>query len=97
MGDYKTLYRIKLSFSIKQCAHCQLTFRWYRRNQELMFSWPVISPFPIINVEFWIPSKYPDSNGNMVLINAMCDMSQFVVVVPVPDEYSATLVDYFFT
>ena len=62
-----------------------------------MFSWPVTSPFAIIKVEFWIPGKYSDSNGNMVLINAMCDMLQFVVVVSVPDEYSATLVDYFFT
>ena len=32
----------------------------------------------------------------MTLINAMCDMSQFVVVVPVPDESLATLADYFF-
>ena len=28
-------------------------------------------------------------------MNSMCDMYQFVVVVPVPDETSATLVDRF--
>ena len=33
--------------------------------------------------------------GNMVLMNTMCDVSHFVVV-PVPDESSATLADYFF-
>ena len=49
MGKYKTLYRIKLQFFwtklrsdihrwIKECPHCQLTFRWRRRGQELMFS-----------------------------------------------------------
>ena len=31
----------------------------------------------------------------MALMNIMCDIFQFVVVVPVPDESSATLVDYF--
>ena len=31
----------------------------------------------------------------MALMNAMCDMCQFVVVVPVPDESSATLAEYF--
>ena len=29
-------------------------------------------------------------------MNAMCDMSQFIVVVPVPDESSVTLADHFF-
>ena len=49
MGEYKTLYRIKLRFFwlrlssevsdwIKQCAHCMLTYRQRRRIQELMFS-----------------------------------------------------------
>ena len=32
----------------------------------------------------------------MALMNAMCNVSQFVVVVAVPDESSATLADYFF-
>ena len=32
----------------------------------------------------------------MALMNTMCDMPQFVVVVLVPDEASATLADYFF-
>ena len=33
---------------------------------------------------------------NTTLMNAMCNMSQFVVVVPIPDESLATLVDHFF-
>ena len=48
-GEYKTLYRIKLQLFwlklryninrwIKECPHCQLTFRWRRRGQEFMFS-----------------------------------------------------------
>ena len=33
-----------------------------------------------------MPSKCTDSKSNMTLMNAMCDMSQFVIVVPVSDE-----------
>ena len=40
------------------------------------------------------PGHFTDSDGNVALINIMCDMTQFVVVVPVPDETSATLAQY---
>ena len=58
-----------------------------------MFSWPVSSYFSVIHVDLWMPDKYTNSKGNMILMNAMCDISQFVVVVvvPVTNEYSATL------
>ena len=36
-----------------------------------------------------------NNNGNIALMNTMCDMKQFVVVVPVPDESSVTLASYF--
>ena len=86
MGEYKTIYCIRLrSFWpkmrsnihrwIKQCPHCQLTFRWRSRFQELIFSWPLISPLVIIHIDIWVPGKYTDSKGNMTLMNAMCDIS----------------------
>ena len=34
-------------------------------------------------------------NGYIALMNTMCDMTKFVVVVPVPDETSATLASHF--
>ena len=106
MREYKTLYRIKLRFFwpllrsnvsdwIKQCAHCMLPYRWQRRSQELMFSWPISSPFAILHVDLWIPGHHTDLNGYMALMNAMCDMSQFFVVVPVPNKSSATLAFFF--
>ena len=58
-----------------------------------MFSWYVRSPFDIVYVDLWIPDKCTDSKSNMALMNDMCNMSQFVVVVPVTNEYSATLAD----
>ena len=60
-----------------------------------MFSWPVSSPFAILHADLWVPDHFTDSNGNVALMNVMCDMTQFVVVVPVPDETSATLAEYF--
>ena len=46
-----------------------------------------------------MPGSFTDSKDNTALMNVMCDMcdmSQFVVVVPVPDESSATLADHSF-
>ena len=60
-----------------------------------MFSWPLSITFAILHVDLWMPEKITDSKGNTALMNTVCDMSQFVVVVPVPDESSATLVDHF--
>ena len=60
-----------------------------------MFSWSVSSPFAIIYIDIWMPSKYTDGKSNMVLINAMYDMFQYVVVVLVINEFSATLADNF--
>ena len=36
-----------------------------------------------------------DRNGNVALMNVMCDMTQFFIVVPVPDETAATLAEHF--
>ena len=40
-------------------------------------------------------SHHTDSNGNMVLMNVVCDMIQFVVAFPVPDESFSTLSSHF--
>ena len=106
MGELKILYRIRLRFFwprirtdikewIHQCTHCTLTYRWRRRGQELKFSWSVSSPFGILRVALWMTSHHTDENGNMALMNSMCDMSQFVVVFHVPDESSTILASYF--
>ena len=72
-----------------------LTCVWRRRGQEVMFSWPVSSPFAILHADLWMPCNFEDRNGNVVLMNIMCDMTQFVIVVPVPDEIASTLVENF--
>ena len=72
-----------------------LTYHWRRYGQELMFSWPVSSLFVILHVNIWIPCHHTDPNGYMALMNTICKMSQFVVVIPVPNESSATLASFF--
>ena len=40
-----------------------------------------------------MPGKYTDSKDYMALMNAMYDISQFVVVVPVTNESSTTIAE----
>ena len=42
----------------------------------------------------WIHVYYIDTSSYIALMNYICDMSQFVVVVSVPDKSSATLASY---
>ena len=60
-----------------------------------MFSWPVSSPFAILHADLWMPDHFKDRNGNVALMNVMCDMTQFVVVVPVLNEVASTLSEHF--
>ena len=60
-----------------------------------MFSLPVSSPFAILHVALWLPGHITDQNDYITLMNTMCDMTQFVVLVPVLDEASATLASHF--
>ena len=88
--------RFKIHRWIKQCPHYRLIFCWCRRGQEVVFSWPVSLPFAIICIDLWMFSKYTDSNGNVILMDTMGNISQFVVVALVPDESSTILANYFF-
>ena len=70
MNEYKNLYRIKFCFFwpqmrsdiknwVKQCLHCMLTYKWRRRGQEVMFSWPISSFFAILHADLWLPRYLP--------------------------------------
>ena len=60
-----------------------------------MFSCPVSSPFTTLHTDLWLSGHFIDRNGNIVLMNVMCDMIQFVIIVPVLDETAATLAEHF--
>ena len=42
-----------------------------------------------------MPGHFTDRNSNVVLMNVMCGMTQFVIAVPVPNETVATLTEHF--
>ena len=60
-----------------------------------MFYRPISSPFATLYVDLWSQGYMTDHNGHIALMNTMCNMNQFVVVVPVPNESSATLASHF--
>ena len=60
-----------------------------------MFSWPVSSPFAILHTDLWMLGHFKDRNGGVALMNVMCGITQFVVVVPVPKEVASTLAEHF--
>ena len=105
MGEYKILHHLKvrcfwpymrkgIKAWIKAGAHCNLTNRWRRRGSELLFSWPVSSPFAILHADLWCPGDFTDYTGSRYLLNVMCDLTQFVVIVPVPGATSAVIAKY---
>ncbi|MGH7955061.1 MAG: hypothetical protein ACREOZ_03790 [Gloeomargaritales cyanobacterium] len=106
MGRYKTLYRLRIRFfwpgmrafiedAVKSCAHCIAANSRKRPASELQFSWPVDSPFCIIHVDLWVPGRLEDYQGNSYLMNAMDDMTGFVVSVPVSAVHAHTLAKEF--
>ena len=80
---------------IKSCAHCNLTNRWRKTGSELLFSWPISIPFAILHADPWCPGDFTDYTRSYYLLNAMCDLTQFVVVVSVPGATSALIAKYF--
>ena len=107
MGEYKTLFRIRMRFYwpgirknvkdwVKCCAHCCAYNIWRNRKSELYFSWPVTTPFYIMHVDLWMPGHLTDDNNNTVqCMNAMCDLTQFVVSTLVDDATSENLARLF--
>jgi hypothetical protein len=107
MGPYKTLHRIRLRFFwpkvrtdvfdwCQQCAHCIATSNSIRRHSELMFSWPVSTPFFILHIDLWQPGKTEEKfSGSTHLLAAMCDLSGFVICHPVKDTTSGSLARIF--
>ena len=94
MGEYKTLYRMRARFFwpqmredvkhwVKTCAHCIAYNVWRDRRSEVYFSWPVTVPFWIMHVDLWSPGDLTNDKGEKgYLLNALCDLTQFVVSIP---------------
>ena len=104
--EYNTLYCVRFRFVGRECA--LILLNWLSsshfttsllivEDQEVksLCVWSVNSLFAIIHVELWIPSNYTDNNDYMDLMNIICDMSQFVIIVPVSDNFSPVFASHF--
>ena len=102
MGEYKTLYRLRMRFFwpkmrsdvkvwIKGCAECTANRTWKNKKNDLYFSWPVTIPFWILHCDIWSPGNITDEQGNTSVLNCMCDLTQFVVSIVTSDTTAATL------
>ena len=94
MKAFKTLLLIRLRFFwpsmrksimlwVKGCAGCIPAAARNRESSGLLHSWPITTPFCIVSVDIWKPGEIVNVDGYRALLNAMCDMTQFVVTTPV--------------
>jgi hypothetical protein len=106
MGVYKTLHRIRLHFFwpfcrrdvtawVLQCSHCIAINGFVSRNSELVFSWPLCCPFYILHVNLWAPGDVANYRGDTYLLNAMCDLTGFVIINAVRSITAANLAHVF--
>ncbi len=106
-GVYKTLFRIRMRFFwprcrqdvidwIRECAHCILTNKRIRRHSEVLFSWPVTAPMFVLHCDLWSPGSTVSPSGHTHLLSAMCDLTQFVVSVPVRTTHAHNLARFLF-
>ena len=62
----------------------------------MYFYWPITSPFYILHVDLWMPGKYMDDAGQILqLMNCMCDLTQFVILVLANEAISENLAKLF--
>ena len=94
MGAFKTLLLIRTRFFwpqirklimawVKGCADCIPAAVRNREGTGLLHTWPITTPFAILSVDMWKPGEVVNADGYIALLNAMCDMTQFIVSVPV--------------
>jgi hypothetical protein len=95
MGRYKTLFRLRqrifwpsmrnqVDNMVAACAHCALANSRKQVKSELMFGWPLDSPFCTLHVDLWSAGDANGDGSQAHLLNSMSDITQFVVSTPAP-------------
>lgn len=94
MGGYKILVVICMWFYwlhtredilewVQVCAQCIPARLQTRINSGLMHSWLITTPLAIISVDIWSPGEITNYYVYKKLLNAMCDMTEFVMCVAI--------------
>ena len=103
---FKTLHRIRLRFYwhrmrhdietwIRSCPDCISSNSAIRRSSELVYTWPVSSPFAIIHCDVWQPGAISAYDGSKYFLGAMCDLTGFAIVAEFTTLDSVTLAALF--
>ena len=101
-GTFKTLSRIRSRFIwprctsdvklwVTSCSHCVAVRSNRRVSSELCFSWPITAPFSILHVDLWSPGAAVSTDGYTHVLGAMCDLTGFVILVPIKTILSSAL------
>jgi hypothetical protein len=102
LGEYKTLHRIRLRFLfpdcrkkvkewVNKCPDCIMSRSGAHPHSELVYSWPVSSPFFILHLDVWAPGESESAYGFKYLLAAMCDLTGFVLLAEINDTTAATM------
>jgi hypothetical protein len=88
--------RADIASWVRMCSHCVLTGKQTCENKELVFSWPVTSPFFILHIDLWAPGSLTNYRGNTYLLAGMCDLTGLVVQSAVTSITSHDLAQIFY-
>ena len=61
------------------CPECIQLQNHTKVGQQLVHSWPLLTPFAIISADIWSPGDVVSPTGATCILNCMDDMCQFVV------------------
>ena len=105
MKSFKTLLLIRMRFFwpgmrkaiitwIKSCTGCIPAGIRNRESSGLNHSWPMTVSFAILSVDIRKSGIVRNADGYIALLNAMCDMTQFIVMSPVKSSSAHILRGY---
>lgn len=80
---------------VRACPTCIATKNLVNVLQQLIQSWPLLTPFPVIFTDLWSPGDVVSSTGATKLLNCMCDITSFVVSVAITYTNAAELAQAF--
>jgi hypothetical protein len=80
---------------VDACPHCALANSRKRNKSEIMFGWPLDSPFCTLHVDLFSMGEVEGNGVQEHVMNTMCDMTQFVITTPVPDTAAHVLAPIF--
>jgi hypothetical protein len=80
---------------VAACTHCALANSRKQVKSELMFGWPLYSPFCTLHLDLWSAGEANGDGSQAHLLNSMCDMTHFVVSTPAPVILASALASVF--